>query len=147
MIEWDDQCGFEVTDRRQQQLGVHRVLAHHGPFRLIERSRLEQDAVGHAHLADVVQDGAALEAQQLFAGQPHAFRQPNRVRHHALGVPLRLMIAQIERARPTAQRRVVGQDHLAVRALQVLDELRVDDRDRGLARQGLEIVAPGFIWM
>ena len=45
----------QISDRQQQFVGVNRMLPHYRPFLARQRARLEQDAVGDTHLADIVQ--------------------------------------------------------------------------------------------
>ena len=49
----------------------HRVGVHDHPLLAVEPLLLEQDVVGHADLADVVEQAAPLERLELGLGQAH----------------------------------------------------------------------------
>jgi len=74
----DVQRGPQVEHRGQQVIRRRGVAAHDHPLLLRERPRLEQDGVGHAHLADVVQQGAPAHLRQLLPRHAQGLGQPER---------------------------------------------------------------------
>jgi hypothetical protein len=99
---------FEEVDVAQNLLPVQRVLAHLHPLGLVERARLAQDGVGHADLADVVQQRAELQRAQLLFAEPHLTTQSEAEVDDALGVAVRLGVAGFERRRQSLERGAVG---------------------------------------
>ena len=65
----------DVADQPQrsqlaaQPIADHRVLLHQGELLDRERGRLEEQCVGDADLADVVQVAAAIERREIFGRQ------------------------------------------------------------------------------
>ena len=56
----------------------HRVLAHRAPLVVVERARLVEDPVGHAELADVVQQAGAVEvAPRARSSRPSSAAEPD----------------------------------------------------------------------
>ncbi len=74
----DVQRHAQVGDRREQIVGEGRVLAHDRPLVVGERAGLEQNAVGDAHLADIVEQGAAPDMHQLGLANAHVPGQLHR---------------------------------------------------------------------
>ena len=64
----DRQLGRQLLDRPDDLLALDRVRVHDHALFLGQRARLEQDRVGDADLADVVQQAAPLERLQLGLG-------------------------------------------------------------------------------
>ena len=118
----------DVRARARQQLGAHRrVAAHELAVLGRERAGLQQDRVGHADLAHVVQQ--ARVAQRLGLGRGHPQRQPEALAHpaDALEVHAGLLVARLGGVRK-------AMDDL---------ELRLAQLDRALAHGLLELdVAP-----
>ena len=106
----------EELDRREQLVGELGVPAHDDPTPPRERTRLEQDAVGNAHLADVVQEHTAADVHEVVRADTHRPRQPRRQLRDARRVAVGLAVAQLERARPALEGRVVRQRELRVRS-------------------------------
>src|SRR4030067_669287 len=69
---------------------------------------------------------------------PVALAGPQRQLRDALGVALGFLVAQVQGARPSFESGVVGHRKLHVGLLQVADQGRVVDRDRGLAGERVE---------
>ena len=69
----DLQRRAEETDRREPLLGVFRVPPHDRPFLVVQRSGFEEDGVGDAHLADVMEQGAAADVGQVRPPIPSAW--------------------------------------------------------------------------
>jgi hypothetical protein len=63
------------------------VSFHRLPLRPVELAGLVQNGVADAELADVVQQGGALEPAPAFGRQPHLFRDHVREQGDALAVP------------------------------------------------------------
>ena len=86
----------DVRARARQQLGAdRRVAAHELAVLGRERAGLQQDGVGHADLAHVVQQ--ARVAQRLGLGRGHAQLQPEALAHaaDALEVQAGLLVARL----------------------------------------------------
>ena len=98
--------------------------------------------VGDAHLADVVQQRAAANVHQLGLGQAVGARQPQRQLGDALGMALRLMVAQVQRPRPAFDGGVVGHGQVEVRALQAVEQAGVVDGDSRQLGQRFEELQP-----
>ena len=121
-----------LLEQRADDVGAeHRVLAHEVPLLGVQLARLEQDAVGDADLADVVQVGgffgaadALLGPAQLGAQQHHVGRHAGRVAEGVgvLGVQgraQRLEVAQVHRLDVRIEAGVLdGQGELRAHALQ-----------------------------
>ena len=65
-----------ARDRADDPLADHRVLAHHLPLAVVERSRLVQDLVGHADLADVVQQRRGAQPGDLVGVERERLADP-----------------------------------------------------------------------
>ena len=129
---------LQVGDRLEHLPGVGGMHVHERPLVVGQRVGLEQDAVGDAHLADIMQQRPAPDLDQLPGPDAHPFRQPDGHPGHALGVALRLLVAQVERRGPAFEGRVIGFGQVLVRALQVGEQGGVVDGDGGLPGQRLE---------
>ena len=64
----------------------HGVLAHQQPLLVVERARLEQDAVRHGDLADVMQVRGLFEVEDLLLRPAQLGRQQHGIGGHAGGV-------------------------------------------------------------
>ena len=129
------QRGTQIDDGRKQLQRVRWVLLHDHPFFVRKRAGLEQNRVGNAHFSDVVEQGAAPNLHQFGVGQSHVFRQTQRFGGDALAVPFGFFVAQIERARPTFERGIIGQHQLVVGTLHFAEQTRVINGDGCLSRQ------------
>ncbi len=134
--------GLQEFDGRKQFVGVIGVFAHDDPFIGGKRAGFEQNSVGHAHLADVVEQRASLDVHQVLGVHPQALRHPDGQLGDPLGVPGGLLVLEVERVRPTLDRAVVRKLQFDVRALQRAEQLRALDRDRPLVRERLEELEP-----
>ncbi len=67
----DIQAAAQVGDRREHFIGIDRMLAHDLPFLVIQGAGLMKDGIRYAHLANVVQDGAAADVSNLILRDPH----------------------------------------------------------------------------
>ena len=140
----DVEGGVQEGDGGEQLVGEGGVLAHEGPFVIGEGGGLEQDGVWDGHLADVVEQGAAAQVDELVIGEVQGLGEGEGHLGDALGVAFGFFIAQFEGVRPALEGGVVGELEFAVRALQVVEEGGVVDGDGGLGGEGVEQVEP--IW-
>jgi len=74
---------------------------HDLPLALVQRARLEQDRIGNAHFAIIVQQRTAANMFQLGFADAQDPRQVNRQLNHVARMSFRLMIAQFEGMYPT----------------------------------------------
>ena len=118
------------------------MLLHNFPFFIRQFSGLEQNLVRHAHLANIVQQRAAPDVDQVLAVGAHLAASCQRQFGHALAVALGLVIAQIQRLRPAFNGGVVGHLQFHVRLLQIHEEMGLAHRDCRLACQRLEEIDP-----
>src|SRR6266545_2734456 len=88
---------LEEVDRAEDVIADLRVALHLAPLGVVELPGLQEDRVGHADLADVVEEGAAPEIRQLALLEADAARDGDRVADDALGVIAGLVLARIER--------------------------------------------------
>ena len=65
MVADDRQKACSRPQRGHDVLAHHRVLLHDGQLAGIERARLEEDRVGDADLADVVDQAAAIKRVEV----------------------------------------------------------------------------------
>ena len=103
-------------------MGKSGMPAHDLPFVVCQRPRFQQNAVGNAHLADIVQQCAASYVNQFFITHIHGLRQLESHLRNALGVTFGFLIAQVQGTRPAFNCGVVGQRQIHVRALQILEQ-------------------------
>ena len=96
----------------------------------------EQDGVGDTHLADVVQQGAAADVNQIAFADAGCPGQGQGRFGDAQGVAFGLVIPQVQGARPAHDGIVVGHCQADVGALQAFEHLGVVDGDGGLAGEG-----------
>ena len=84
-------------------------------------SRLEQDRIGDAHLADVVQQSSPADVGKLVVADAHPLCQLEHQADDPVGVPLSFAVAQLQGVRPAFQGRIIRQGQLLIRALQILE--------------------------
>ena len=132
----------QVTDGREHFVGKNRMLSHDDPFFLGQRIAFEQDLIGDAHFADVMQQRAPTDLHQLLIAQSEQAGQLDGQLSGPLGVPFRLVAAQFQCPRPPFDGGVIRLGKLLVRTLQVVEQGNVIDRDRRLGGQGFEEVKP-----
>ncbi len=99
-------------DGREDGAADRRVRAHEHPLVGGERPGLIQDRVGHADLADVMEQRAELHAPQLVTGHPHLVRDRSRQRSDPRGVAARVRIPRVDRCRERLHRCEVQLAHL-----------------------------------
>jgi hypothetical protein len=78
-------------------LPVQGMLAHAHPFRFAEIRGLVQDGIGHADLADVVQQRAELKGAHLLARQLQLAPQTQAETDDTLRMPVRFPVAGFQR--------------------------------------------------
>ena len=93
---------------RRRTVGWRRMTAHSSSVSGPGLSRMWS---GIAHLADVVQQGAPADLDQVFAAQAERDGQAHRQFGHAAAVAFGLLVAQVQRAAPALDGRVVGLGH------------------------------------
>ena len=98
---------LEESDARDHLVRPYGVLAHELPLVLVQGSGLLEYRVRDADLADVMQKGPSAHMHQVFLGNAHPARQFDGELRHALGVPLRFPVPQVEGAHPPLERAVV----------------------------------------
>src|SRR5262245_41696516 len=115
MVRVDNGHGAaQERDVLDQALADLRMRAHDLPFLGRERSRLQQDRVRNADLADVVQEHAVSEVAQLTLGDPVLARGGQRVAVHAARVGLGADVARVECRAERFQGRSIRRLQLAV---------------------------------
>ena len=122
------QCRAQELDWTEHLVRKHRVQADQGAFVLGQLTGLEQDRIGDAHLADIVQQRPAANVDKRIAIHAHRARQPLGQDSDALGVSLRFLIFQIQGAHPAFQGGLVGLFQLPVAFLQPVEQVRIVDR-------------------
>src|SRR5512143_292960 len=112
----------QVWNRAEKIEGVQRMCAHHVPFLVRQASGLEQDAIGQAHITDIMKHGSPPELGQLAVLQSS---QPGESHGH-IDETLRLLrgFARSRRqgAAPALDESVVCPPKLVVASLQILDQ-------------------------
>ncbi len=98
-------AGHELlVEQGSHDLGADaRVLADELPLFRGERSPLEQHAVGHADLADVVQEGGVLDLFEALVGPAQLLAQERHVGRHPAGVSQGVVVLGRERRAQRAQ--------------------------------------------
>ena len=130
----------DVAEARHplEHLGpAQRVLLHHVPFVLVQRPGLQQDRVGDADLADVVQARGEGELRERRLVQFEPLAELAGQLHHVLGVVPRVVVAHVDRLGERLDAGADGQ-------LEVLAHLRLLERHRahvGEPSQRVELVA------
>ena len=92
MAVGDVQRWAQIGDGREHLVSINRMFAHHYPLFIAQRTRLAQDFVWHAHLADVVQEGAAADVHQFGLAYFHGARQFHGHLGDALGMAFGLLV-------------------------------------------------------
>jgi len=90
---------LQARDLPDQRRAGNGVVLDHLALVVLQWAGLEQDGVGDAHLADVVQPGREAQVAQLAPLQPQPLTDPARQLDDAVGVLARRAVAQPERAR------------------------------------------------
>ena len=103
MVQGNETGPFQEADALQDLVPEGGVAPHLRPLAFVERSRLEQDGVTHADLADVVQRGPPLDVVELAPRDAHLPGQAPRVAPDPARVPLRLRVAQVQRRHQPVQ--------------------------------------------
>jgi hypothetical protein len=142
---------LQAGERPQDALADHGVLAHQLPLAGVEPARLVQHAVGHADLADVVQQRDRLHVGDLWLGEPEPSGDRHREHAHAVGVVARVAVARLERGGQRVHDRPVALGRPVARVADLAQ--RVDQRGllaghapRGLQRlpaRAIEVVGLG----
>src|SRR2546429_682295 len=115
-----DSLALQERHASEHLLAEHGVRLHRAALRLRERSRLEQDLVGDADLADVVEQEADLRARALREHRIDAPRQLERVVLDTLGVRAGADVLRLERRSESADGLAIGGlDEPALRALEL----------------------------
>ena len=96
-----------------------------GPFLGRERAGLQEDAVGDAHLADVVEQGPTADVFELLLDDAQLVGQEQGQAGDALAVARGLLVAQLQGTRPALDGGVVGVAEVAVGALQNAEGRRI----------------------
>ncbi len=123
-----------VVEERADDVGAEDgMLAHQFPFLHVEPARLEQHAVGHADLADVVQVRRFLDRAQPVLGPAELASEQHHVGGDAGGVAERVVVLRVQ---CPAQRLQVAEVHPLVAFVQV----GVADRQGELGADALEEV-------
>ncbi len=115
------------------------------PLFLGERPGFEQNAVGDAHLTDIVQQGAAANLDDLVLADTHRPGEPDRHLGDPPAMPFGLLIAEIQGMRPALDRGVVGEGQLGIRPAQPFVEADIFHRNGRLAREQFQEVGPLLI--
>ncbi len=124
VAQHDVERRLEELDVLQHPVAHLRVLLHHGPLFLGQLARLEQDRVGDADLAHVVQDRAPADPRQLGLVEVQHLGHTHRVLDHAVRVALGLVVAEVERGDERLERVLV----------------RISQLSRALGHQDLEVL-------
>src|SRR3954447_1415298 len=95
------------------------MFAHDEPFFRSERSGLEQNSIRDTHLANIVQQRTTTDMNQFALGHSQKPGKLDSPLGHAPAMPLSFFVAQIKRARPTLDGRIVGLDEIGIGALEV----------------------------
>src|SRR6267378_214475 len=106
--EHDLRGGAEEVDGLQDAVAHLGMPPHLRPLCLGQRTRLEENAVRNADLADVVEERAAADVLDLVLGYAHPPGDGDGVAHHALGVIAGLVLASVERVHQRHQRVRIG---------------------------------------
>ena len=115
VAERDQRAHAHVLGRAalEDLVADERVAAHHRALGIAQTSRLEQDLVRNADLADVVQRRRQLDGLGLVALQPDRVGNEARVARHAHQVIARFLVAELARARQAHERLLLPVAHLA----------------------------------
>src|SRR6201999_1968527 len=89
-----------------------------------ELARLEQDPVGNADLADVVQLARETDALHLVRRGPQLAREDVAVRAHSVQMLAGLLVAELDQTRQTEDRFCLRGPNLLLRELEVLHRQR-----------------------
>ena len=120
------------------------MFTHNLPFFIRQGTWFEEDAVGDTKLADVVQQSAAANVNPLLDGDIHLLHQLHGELCHPVGVPFGFDVAQFQRPRPPFNRGVIGQAELGIRALELIEELKIVQRQRQAGGDGFNEREPFF---
>ena len=90
------------------------MAAHCDPFVVVQRAGLQENGVGHPHLADVVEQRPAPDMDHLGFGDADGPRQPQGHFGDTARVAFGLVIAQVKGAGPAFNRRIVGVQQLVM---------------------------------
>jgi hypothetical protein len=87
-----------VVEERADDVGAeHGVLAHELPLPRIQGTGLQEHAVGHADLPDVVQVGGLFDVSEEIRGPAHFAAEQDHVGGDASGVAERVVVLRVER--------------------------------------------------
>ena len=121
-----------VVEQGLDDLGAEdRMLAHQLPLMAVQAARLQEDPVGHADLADVVEVCGLLDVAQKVFRPAELLTEQHHVRRHAGGMAQRVVVLGVER-------RTQGLEIAEVHALDSLVELGVVDGQGGESADGHE---------
>ena len=132
----------KILDREHEIMGKRHVGADELPFLVCQGRGLEKDFIGNSQFPNIVQQCAAINVRQFRFRHAHAPRQFHHQPRHIVAVTLRLGIADLKQARPTLDGIVVSNCQVRIGALQLLEQVRVVNRNRRLARQGFHKISP-----
>ena len=118
------------------------MFPHDLPLRFCEFAVFEQDAVGHTHFPNVVQECAPPDIDEVGRIGIHRASQLEGQLSHPLRVTFGFPVAQIERAGPAFNRRIVGKGKIDIGALQALEQFGVVDRYGSLSGQRSQKLGP-----
>ena len=103
----------ERPHRQDEAVAGGRVLFHEPALVRAEGTRLEEDAVGHRDLPQVVQEAAQAERLQLLRAEPQPLAELHRARGQPHAVPGRVRVPRLDREREARDQ--------ALRLLQLLE--------------------------
>ena len=103
MLGDDARRAFKKPNAAQDLLAVQRMFAHPHPFLVSQLGRLAQDCIGHANLANVVQQRSELQRLHVAARQAILTTQPQTECNYPLRMAMRFGIACFQRGRQRLQ--------------------------------------------
>ncbi len=143
MVSVGDVQGWaQVRDGCKHVAGELGVFTHDDPFLVRQFAGFEEDGVGDAQLAHVVQQGAAADVHEFLLGYTHRTGDVHRHLGNALAVAFGLLVAQVEGAGPALDGGVVSLEQGDVSTLQVVKQGSVVNGDGSLPGQGLQKSQP-----
>ena len=147
----------QIGNAYQPVVGVYAMAFNQDPFLVRQLAGLQQHGIGHTELADIVQQRPAAQMRHGGVVESQGRSHPDRHGDDALGVPLGLLVAQIQGLDPPLESGLVGLAQLSQGRFQpgvLVAQFAVaaQARDRAHARpefgavEGLgdEVVGPGL---
>ena len=138
MVEEYRQRALQEADLRDEDARQQRVPLHGLPFATAQGARLAQDGVGHAYLADIVEERAALDVDEPFFRHVHLPGDGDGQVRDAFRMAFRRRVFGVEGGAERLEGRIVGRLELTGVCAHFREEVGLLHRHRRLGRQLFE---------